>query len=544
MALSEARKFSLNPLRLLEFWSPGPWRAPNGNVPIELFSVQEFNTLWSASVFLGAAVLSLAIVAIALSRMRRESRLLAALGTVALVVSLGTGTWAPVYEFLQHALPGWQFLRYPEKTVVFIALSTALLSGLGAQCLFEGFSARKWRALGVFQNRLLFFAAVNIVLLLAIGSGGELDAPLLVMAGAPPEAHAELKALKPAINASLVMGALLALIAWAWMLPARRLSNRANEVLEGLAVVASLIIGTWGPMRMNLGRPASLLAEPAALRDLRAWVGNQPTYGHLRLYTHHEPGEACDSFRETAEKAGLQADCVRSSVLNLTMGVNGLFQLEDAYGFIPLTAQGRGMTAFEELPDQVYFHGFNVRAAQRLADAPTDPEKTFELLFDDRAGDRIRLVQGVPVASTEEAIAVANRPDFDAVNVVPVETGDANFPTEAPRAAKLDVVTYSPEYIDITAASETATTLFIADAFADGWRATIDGEEVPIFPGLIAGRAIAVPAGEHRVELTYRTPGLRVGLVLSAIGWLAIAALAFWGRRRRRDEPSLEALPT
>ena len=83
--------------------------------------------------------------------------------------------------------------------------------------------------------------------------------------------------------------------------------------------------------------------------------------------------------------------------------------------------------------------------------------------------------------------------------------------------------------------------LFVADTFADGWRARIDDEEVPIYPGLIAGRAIPVPAGEHRVELTYKTPGLRVGLVLSAIGWLAIIALAIGRRWRRRQKPEGEA---
>ena len=82
--------------------------------------------------------------------------------------------------------------------------------------------------------------------------------------------------------------------------------------------------------------------------------------------------------------------------------------------------------------------------------------------------------------------------------------------------------------------------LFVADTFADGWRARIDDEEVPIYPGLIAGRAIPVPAGEHRVELTYKTPGLRVGLVLSAIGWLAIIALAIGSRWRRRQKPAGE----
>ena len=225
----------------------------------------------------------------------------------------------------------------------------------------------------------------------------------------------------------------------------------------------------------------------------------------------------------------------------MALGVNGIFNLEHSVGYLPLTAQGRGEVILELLDDSIFFNGFNVRAAQEIADNPPSMDRLFTLRFNPSAGDRIRLVQGIPVGTMEEAIEVANRPHFDSVKVVPVETKDAAYPTEAPRAGKVDVVTYSPEYIDVKFYSETATTLFVADAFADGWRAKIDGEEVPIYPGLIAGRAIPVPAGEHRVELTYKTPGLRVGLVLSAIGWLAIIAMAIGSRWRRRQKPEGEA---
>lgn len=540
MALSEARKYSLNPLRLLEFWSSGPWRTPDGDVPIELFSVQDTDSCWAASIFLGAVVLSLALVAIVQSKMRREIRLLAGLGTFALIVSLGAGTWVPVYEFLQHALPGWKFLRFPEKTVVFITFAAAMLAGLGAQCLFESFRSRKWLSLKLFQHRLFFFFMLNVLFLILIDSR-QIDSLLIVMAGAPVEALSELEEIRSSMSVSLFSGALFALLAWILTLPAKQLSHRLNEALIGVAVIASLLGGTYGAMRINLGNPASLQKEPGAISILREHVDNLPMYGRLRLYTHYEPDEALKCLRQNSAISRGDLDFNRQAVLNLTLGVNGLFLLENAYGFIPLTVQGRGMTAIEKLPTQVYFRGFNVRAAQRLIENPTHPEKTFELLFDDRAGDRIRLVQGIPVGTMEEAIEVANRPHFDSVKVVPVETKDAVYPTEASKAGKVDVVTYSPEYIDVKSYSETATTLFVADAFADGWRAKIDGEEVPIYPGLIAGRAIPVPAGEHRVELTYKTPGLRVGLVLSAIGWLAIIALAIGSRWRRRQKPEGEA---
>ncbi|MDR0965667.1 MAG: YfhO family protein [Myxococcales bacterium] len=530
-ALRAARSLSFNPLRILEFWSPGPWMTTKGQVPSELYSIQEFKSLWASSIFLGAVVLSLAFFAISQTGKRHKTRLLAALGTGALIVSLGCVTWTPGYALLQNILPGWSLLRYPEKNVVFVSLAVALLAGLGAQRLFASLQERKWLPLQAFRNRLLLFAAFNIILLAAF-STGSLREGILILAGAQLKAHAELREISPAITASLGSGSCFALVAWILTLPIRRLPYRVSEGLVCLLAILSLVAGTYGPMRMNLVQPEFFVEPPTAVKILREKMGSQELYEKLRLYSHYDPGEAVRRLKKSTPTLGT-VNYYRQSVQNLSNGINSLFQIENADGYLPLTAQGRQFTAFKELPDLVYFHGFNVRAAQKLVDYPTDPEKTFELLFDDRAGDRIRLVQGIPVTSLEEAIALANTPNFNSVTTIPVETDEPDFPSQAPTNAQIEVLHYTPEKISVRASSETPSTLFIADAFADGWSATVNGEPAPIYPGLTAGRAIRVPVGTHDIQLIYKTPGLRGGMVLSAIGWIAIAVLAIQGRRKR-----------
>ena len=58
------------------------------------------------------------------------------------------------------------------------------------------------------------------------------------------------------------------------------------------------------------------------------------------------------------------------------------------------------------------------------------------------------------------------------------------------------------------------------------------------------GRAVPFPAGRHRMEMTYRVPGQRVGLALSALGILALVAFLVVERRghgrRHADEPSIQ----
>ena len=72
--------------------------------------------------------------------------------------------------------------------------------------------------------------------------------------------------------------------------------------------------------------------------------------------------------------------------------------------------------------------------------------------------------------------------------------------------------------------------------FQRGWRARVDGQPVPVFlcGGMYTG--LSLEPGEHRIELTYHTPGLRAGLWVTAAG-LVLTGLAFLsgraGKRRR-----------
>ena len=544
-ALRANRVWSLNPLRLLGLWSPGVIRLPDGNTPDKLFSQEDIGAFWADSLYVGAAVLALAVIALRFSRQRRVCRLLAGLGTLTLMVALGAGHHAPAYEALQHWLPGFSLLRYPEKTFVFVTFAAAMLAGIGADCFIENHCkgnviARRSRQ--SFGRGLLLFVLMNILMIVLIHSK-KTDRFLLILAGAAPEAYAELEQARISFESILLNGAAFSLVSLIFLIWSRWGQGRMFKPLLCFAVLGPVIAGTLG-INHSYREAGSLIFEsPHVVERLQELNDNLPFYGQLRLYTHFEESKGLAQFRNVhPNREKKSGDILRSRMQNLTLGINGIFNLENAVGYMPITASGRLADILDLLNDTIFLNGFNVRAAQELAEKPPSLDRLFKLLLNPNAGDRIRLVQGIPVETTDEAIEVANRPHFDSVKVVPVETNDAGYPTEAPQAGKVKVVTYSPEYIDVKFYSETATTLFVADAFADGWRARVDGEEVPIYPGLIAGRAIPVPAGEHRVELTYKTPGLRVGLVLSAIGWLAIIALAIGSRWRRRKKPNGEVV--
>ena len=74
--------------------------------------------------------------------------------------------------------------------------------------------------------------------------------------------------------------------------------------------------------------------------------------------------------------------------------------------------------------------------------------------------------------------------------------------------------------------------LRLADPYDAGWRAELDGNEVPIHVADHYLRAVFVPPGEHEVVFTYDGARVVWPARVSLLALMLIAALGFAGRRR------------
>jgi hypothetical protein len=73
-----------------------------------------------------------------------------------------------------------------------------------------------------------------------------------------------------------------------------------------------------------------------------------------------------------------------------------------------------------------------------------------------------------------------------------------------------------------------------AMTFDPGWRATLDGAPLEIYPTAACQAAVLLPPGEHRLELRYHERLLVPGAVVTLLSLVAgVAALVTAGRRRR-----------
>ena len=74
--------------------------------------------------------------------------------------------------------------------------------------------------------------------------------------------------------------------------------------------------------------------------------------------------------------------------------------------------------------------------------------------------------------------------------------------------------------------------VIFADPYLPGWQVALDGERAPIYVAKGLLRAVAVPAGEHSIEFSYRPASVHWGAGLTAIGFLTCGVLGIAGWRR------------
>lgn len=114
--------------------------------------------------------------------------------------------------------------------------------------------------------------------------------------------------------------------------------------------------------------------------------------------------------------------------------------------------------------------------------------------------------------------------------------------------ATVKVRSYTINSMGLDAETPHAAILKISDTYyPSGWTATIDGKPAEIRRTDYAFRAIAVPAGKHRIEMQYEPRSYRTGLIVTTVtNYLvglvllayALIALRGWMRGRSKAAPS------
>jgi hypothetical protein len=178
---------------------------------------------------------------------------------------------------------------------------------------------------------------------------------------------------------------------------------------------------------------------------------------------------------------------------------------------------------------------------ERVADSPLgDPVWRLR-----GARPRASAVSRVVVADGEGAVLAAlGTPGFDpARHAICAEAAAGG---EYPGSERCDIrwVVDDPDRLVLDTDAPAAAFLVIADAYFPGWSARLDGREATIHRVDHMLRGVAVPAGRHRLTMSYEPEGWRASTGTSRAAWAVWLALAITGAGLSRRRLVRAGTPT
>lgn len=85
-----------------------------------------------------------------------------------------------------------------------------------------------------------------------------------------------------------------------------------------------------------------------------------------------------------------------------------------------------------------------------------------------------------------------------------------------------EFVDYTDTQVTIEVSSETEAYLILNDAYYPGWKATVNGEPVPVYRANVMFRAVPIPAGESTVVFYFEPDLWRTALMIGGVVWMII----------------------
>jgi hypothetical protein len=493
------------------------WWGRGSRVPLEFAS-----SLEEHAYYVGALPLMLAAAALVFAP-RRERLVVAGVGLVALAVATGI----PPFFTIVKSLPGFDAARNGRLAVISV-LCVAALAGWGLDDLV---SDRRKRLVPAVCAAILLIPCIWVARRIDLGSLGE--------------------GLK---------------IAWGFASPKPDAADaiRMASLLEWLVPAALGLLLIWLRVRGRLGVVAfASLALALVVLDLfKAGMGYNPAIRESQAVQPVTPAISYLQSQRPNRFAGLHPTAPITLAVPIPPNVTMRYGLYDARGY-DFPNERRYAELWRRViavsPDCNYAFcpesaGRSPRALRALAllgvtdllqnqrDAPL---RGFQVAY---AGDDARVYrnpaalpraflvgsQSVVNGGTEARDTVTS-PSFPAQTTAVTERRIPGVPTAGPSgsAGSARITHYGDERVSVSVDAARRSLLVLTDSWFPGWKAAVDGRDVPIERVDYLIRGVPVPAGAHRVEFSYEPSSWRVGWILSLLALIAIAATALVGWRRR-----------
>lgn len=499
--ITAAEVFSTHPMRLVNAFIANAWGNPVlGPYYGGSFESGSKNLPWALSLYCGAALPALAPLAL----FSRQRATFAATALAVLALSFSLGRHLPVHAFLRSTIPLLDMFRFPEKAFSVVSLMVALLAALGVRYGLERQGQRH-----------LAPAFVATAALLAASAYGQ----LALAPGLPDAVGTEVRqamanlAHQGLVAAGACLGLSLALIARrAWLVIAvcaLDLGVAATAVQVPAHVAATHV----DPRILELKRQPN---EPLRIYDVRGFFHGLPPEAQEQLYI------------QTAKPNRGLVDGVHHLAAYTASGSRhgaGLVRMLDRIpSRLARVGSASGILTDEARWSAGAFPGMPLRARWGpivLLENPTALPRAYVLFRALSAADEgaaFALLDDPRVALDRIAVFVGKAPP-----ALPI-VGAGETPP-APKPCHMD--RFLPDEVAFSCTLSAPGVAVLADQVAPGWTLHVDDKPAPIERVQVAYRGAMLAPGTHRLVYRYLTPGLLMGLCMTALGLVALVG-AWW----------------
>jgi hypothetical protein len=143
------------------------------------------------------------------------------------------------------------------------------------------------------------------------------------------------------------------------------------------------------------------------------------------------------------------------------------------------------------------------------------------------------------VSSEDEALAAVTDPRLDLRRTAVVEEPLDGLPEIAAEdvGGRAEITEYQPDRVTVAAEARRDGVLVLGDIHYPGWKASVDGRDVPVERVDYLLRGVRLEPGTHEVEFRYEPLSWRLGWIVSLVALAIVAGLSLraWTRRGSRS---------